>query len=165
MFIIKSICVIVGMAILLGTQTNPSNLQITIAQNATGNVTKVGHTEGLIVKGQITAHPVDCIIAKKQVSSLGLSFTASNDTGKVKGWWNIPSSEGGNNVGGKISNANVDKNMYEVKGTMNYDYLCGQNNNLNYQISITGNCGGNGSIRFESSREISSQTLTGNVTC
>ena len=68
-------------------------------------------------------------------------------------------------VGGKISNANVDKNMYEVKGTMNYDYLCGQNNNLNYQISITGNCGGNGSIRFESSREISGQTLTGNVTC
>lgn len=108
---------------------------------------------------------LDCIIAKKQVSSLGLSFTASNDTGKVKGWWNIPSSEGGNNVGGKISNANVDENMYEVKGTMNYDYLCGQNNNLNYQISITGNCGGNGSIRFESSREISGQSLTGNVTC
>lgn len=45
MFIIKSICVIVGMAILLGTQTNPSNLQITIAQNATGNVTKIGHTD------------------------------------------------------------------------------------------------------------------------
>ena len=136
MFIIKSVCVIVVMAFLLGTQMNISNLQITIEQNATGNVTKVGNTEGLILKGQSTAHPVDCIIAKKQVSSLGLSFTASNDTGKVKGWWNIPSSEGGNNVGGKISNANVDKNMFEVKGTMIYENHKNEKNSIFHQLEL-----------------------------
>ena len=165
MFTIKCTCLIIALAILLGTLTGASNLQITIAQNATGNATKVGNTEGLVVRGQSTAQPIDCIVAKKQVPALGLAFTANNDTGIVKGWWNIPSSEGGNNVGGKISNAKIDKNMFEVKGTMNYDYLCGQKNNLDYEISINGNCGENGTIRFESSNEISSQTLTGNVTC
>ena len=79
---------------------------------------------------------LDCIIAKKQVSSLGLSFTASNDTGKVKGWWNIPSSEGGNNVGGKISNANVDKNMFEVKGTMIYENHKNEKNSIFHQLEL-----------------------------
>ncbi|MEP6576598.1 MAG: hypothetical protein ABJB85_09240 [Nitrososphaerota archaeon] len=55
--------------------------------------------------------------------------------------------------------------MFEIKGTMNYDYLCAQKNNLDYEISITGNCGGNGTITFSSSREISSHNFTGSVIC
>jgi hypothetical protein len=168
MFILKSTGLMLGLAVLLGTLTSAPNLQSTIAQNATGNATNAGHTEGLIVRGQSTAQPVstvDCMFAKKQVPTLGLGFTAINDSGKVDGWWNIPSSEGGNNVGGKISNVKVDKNMFEVKGTMNYDYLCAKKNNLNYEISITGNCGGNGTITFKSSSEISSHNFTGSVTC
>lgn len=165
MFTIKSACLIIGLAVLLGTLTIVPNLQKSIAQNVTGNTTKIGHTEGLVVRGQSAPQPIDCMLPKKQDPTHGISFNVSNDTGKVKGWWNIPSTEGGNNVGGKISNAKVDKNMFEVKGTMNYDYLCAQKNNLDYEISITGNCGRNGTIRFESSNEIFSHDLAGNVTC
>ena len=117
---------------------------------------------------KVQAQPVstiDCMLPKKQVPTLGIAFNVSNDTGKVKGWWNIPSTEGGNNVGGKISYAKTDNNVFEVKGTMNYDYLCAQKNNLNNEISIIGNCDRNGTIIFKSSNEITSHNFTGVVTC
>ena len=168
MFIIKSVGLMFGLAFPLGTLTIAPNLQRSIAQNGTVNATKVDHTEGLVVRGQSTAQPdstMDCMLPKKQVSTLGIAFNVSNDTGKVKGWWNIPSTEGGNNVGGKISYAKTDNNVFEVKGTMNYDYLCAQKNNLDNEISIIGNCGRNGTIIFKSSSEITSHNFTGVVTC
>ena len=51
-------------------------------------------------------------------------------TGKVKG---CPSSEG---VGGKISNANVDKNMFEVKGTMIYENNKNEKNSIFHQLEL-----------------------------
>ncbi len=167
MLIIKSTGIMFGLAVLLGTLSCAPILQRTSAQNATGNVTN-GHTENLVVRGQSVTQPVsiiDCMLPTKQVPALGLTFTASNESGKLNGWWNIPSSAGGNNVGGKISQAKVAKNMFEVKGTMNYDYLCAKKNNLDYEISIIGNCGGNGTITFSSGREISSHNFTGSVIC
>lgn len=168
MFVIKSVGLLLGLAIMLGTLTILPAPQKSIAQNSTGNATKVGHTAGLIVRGLSTPEPVSTIgrmLSSKQVTTPGISFNVSNDTGKAKGWWNIPSTEGGNNIGGRISNAKIDKNMFEVKGTMNYDYLCGQKNNLDYGISIAGYCNRNDTIIFKSSNEIASHNFTGAVNC
>lgn len=66
MFIIKYTCLIFALTVLLGTLTTASNLQITTAQNVTGKATKAGNTEGLVIRGQSTAQPIDCIISKNK---------------------------------------------------------------------------------------------------
>jgi hypothetical protein len=55
--------------------------------------------------------------------------------------------------------------MYEIKGTMNYDFLCAQKDDLNYEISITGKCGLETIIRYKSNNEVFSHDFIGHVKC
>lgn len=145
-----------------------SNTPLLVAKNGNGNITNSNLTEGLIVSGGSFSQPlsiVSCLVTKYQVPTPGIRFNVLNDSGKARGWWNIPSSGIGNNVGGDISEAIVNQHSFKVAGTINYDYLCSEKNDLNYKISITGNCGENTTIRYESSNELASHDFRGNATC
>lgn len=137
-------------------------------ENGNGNITNSDLTKGLIVRGESAGKPlseVSCLVTKHQVPTPGIRFNVMNDSGKVRGWWNIPSSGIGNNLGGDISEANVSQHTFKLAGTINYDYLCSGKKDLNYNISITGNCGDNMTIRYESNNEIASHSFRGNATC
>jgi hypothetical protein len=138
------------------------------AQDATRNADDSARREGAIVEGQSDTaqlHSVICAASKEKVPTLGIRFSAVNSTQDLSGWWNIPGAGSGNNAGGHISHAMVQNRTYELRGTMDYDYLCGQKGDLNYGISITGKCGLETVIRYSSSNEVSSHDFKGHVNC
>ena len=146
----------------------PYDSTLTFAQNSSVNAPDSVKGEGAIVEGQsdIPHFPsVICTATKEKVPTLGIRFNAVNATGDFSGWWNIPGSGSGNNTGGRISSANVENRTFELKGTMDYDFLCAQNDGLNYGISITGKCGLETLIRFKSNNEVSSHDFSGHVKC
>ena len=155
-------------SIFLGSLASADNSTLTFAQNSSGNATDSAKAEGAIVQGQsvMPQFPaVTCTATNETVPTLGLRFSAVNATGDLNGWWNIPGSDNGNNTGGHISSATVENKTYEIKGTMDYDFLCAQKDGLNHGISITGKCGLETVIRYKSNNEVSSHDFTGYVKC
>lgn len=138
------------------------------AQDATGNADDSARAEGAIVEGQSDTPQfpsVICTASKEKVPTMGIRFSAVNATQELSGWWNIPGSGNGNNTGGHISSAMVQNGTFELIGTMDYDYLCSQKGDLNFEISITGKCGPETVIRYTSNNEVSSHDFTGHVNC
>jgi hypothetical protein len=138
------------------------------AQDATGNADGSARAEGAIVEGQSDTPQfpsVICTASKEKVPTMGIRFSAVNATQDLSGWWNIPGSGSGNNTGGHISHAMVQNRTFELTGTMDYDYLCSQKGDLNYEISITGKCGLETVIRYTSNNEVSSHDFIGHVNC
>lgn len=134
------------------------------AKDATENA----GAEGAIVEGQSDSPQfpsVICTASREKVPTMGIRFSAINATQDLAGWWNIPGSGSGNNTGGHISHAMVQNKTFELIGTMDYDYLFGQNGDLNYEISIAGKCGLESVIRFTSNNEVSSHDFKGKVNC
>ena len=145
------------------------NSRLASAQNATENLSEsANNTQGTNIEGhsnQSKVHSVTCLAKNETVPTMGISFNAVNSTGDLNGWWNIPSSASGNNTGGVITSAKAENNKYELKGTMNYDFLCAQKDDLNYGITIKGNCGLESIIRFESRNEVLGHDFLGHVKC
>jgi hypothetical protein len=139
------------------------------AQSVTENVSQAtNNTQGTIIEGQSTDSKlpsVTCARNNESVPTMGIRFSAVNTTGDLNGWWSIPSSASGNNTGGVISSAKVENKEYELKGTMNYDFLCAQKDPLDYEITISGKCGSESIIRFESDNEVLSRDFLGHVKC
>jgi hypothetical protein len=138
------------------------------AQDTTGNADDSARAEGAIVEGQSDTPQfpsVICTASKEKVPTIGIRFSAVNATQDLSGWWNIPGSGSGNNTGGHISHAMVQNRTFELTGTMDYDYLCAQKGDLNYEISITGKCGLETVIRYTSNNEVSSHDFIGHVNC
>ena len=138
------------------------------AQDATGNADDSARAEGAIVEGQSDTPQfpsVICTASKEKVPTMGIRFSAVNSTQDLSGWWNIPGSGSGNNTGGHISHAMVQNRTFELTGTMDYDFLCAQKGDLNYEISITGKCGLETIIRYTSNNEVSSHDFKGHVNC
>src|SRR5580765_475051 len=89
------------------------------AQDATENA----GAEGAIVEGQSDGPQfpsVICTASKEKVPTMGIRFSAINATQDLAGWWNIPGSGSGDNIGGHISHAMVQNGTFELTGTMNY---------------------------------------------
>lgn len=138
------------------------------AQDTTGNADDSARAEGAIVEGQSDTPQFPsmiCTASKEKVPTMGIRFSAVNGTQDLSGWWNIPGSGSGNNTGGHISHAMVQNRTFELTGTMDYDYLCAQKGDLNYEISITGKCGLETVIRYTSNNEVSSHDFKGHVNC
>ena len=154
--------------VILGSIGSVNDSTLTFAQNSSGNVPDSTKGQGTIVEGQsdIPRFPsLICAATKVNVPTQGIRFNAVNATGAFSGWWNIPGSGSGNNTGGHISSANLANRTFEIKGTMDYDFLCAQKDGLNYGISITGKCGPDTVISFRSDNEVSSHDFRGHVKC
>ena len=169
MFLKTKVCLMMILAgVILGSLGSAYDSTLTFAQNSSGNAPDPAKGQGAIVQGQsdIPHFPsVNCTATKEKVPTLGIRFNAVNSTGDSNGWWNIPGSGNGNNTGGHISSAIVKNRTFEIKGTMDYDFLCGQKDGLNYGISITGKCGLETVISYRSNNEVSSHDFIGHVKC
>jgi hypothetical protein len=157
------ICLLSG--ILLGVISS----RLASAQSVTENVSQAtNNTQGTIIEGQSAdskVPSVTCAGNNESVPTMGIRFSAVNTTGDLNGWWSIPSSASGNNTGGVISSAKVENKKYELKGRMNYDFLCAQKDPLDYGITISGKCGSESIIRFESRNEVLGRDFVGHVKC
>lgn len=155
--------------LLSGSLLGGISSRLASAQSVTENVSQAtNNTQGTIIEGQ-SVDPklpsVTCAENNASVPTMGIRFSAVNSTGDLNGWWSIPSSTSGNNTGGAISSAKVENKTYELKGTMDYDFLCAQKEALDYGITISGKCGMESIIRFESRNEVLSRDFLGNVKC
>lgn len=169
MFLKTKVCLMLIVAgVMCGSLGSAYDSTLIFAQNSSGNAPDSAKGEGAIVEGQsdIPHFPsVICAATKEKVPTQGIRFNAVNATGVFSGWWNIPGSGSGNNTGGRISSANVENRTFEIKGTMDYDFLCAQKDGLNYGISITGKCGLETVISYRSNNEVSSHDFIGHVKC
>lgn len=169
MFLKTKYClVLLVVGVILGSIGSKYDSTLTFAQNSSGNAPDSAKGEGTIVEGQsdIPRFPtLICAATKEKVPTQGIRFNAVNATKVSSGWWNIPGSGSGNNTGGRISSANVENRTFELKGTMDYDFLCAQKDGLNYEISITGKCGLETVISFRSNNEVFSHDFRGHVKC
>lgn len=156
--------------LLSGSLLGGVSIRLASAQSVTESTSQAANnnTQGTIIEGQ-SADPklpsVTCAGNNETVPTMGIRFSAVNSTGDLNGWWSIPSSASGNNTGGAISSAKVENKKYEIKGTMDYDFLCAQKEALDYGITISGNCGLATIIKFESRNEVMGRDFVGNVKC